>query len=66
MIRDIPKSVPYSVAGYEIVEIPRHSDDEEDGFLVVGLSPGSYASHSLWFRIDEAIEKWGECIRDAC
>lgn len=64
MIRDIPKSVPYSVAGYEIVEIPRNPNDEEDGFLVVGLSPGSYASHSLWYRIDEVIEKWGECIRD--
>lgn len=64
MIRDIPKSVPYSVAGYEIVEIPRHPNDEEDGFLVVGLSPGSYANHSLWYRIDEVIEKWGECIRD--
>ena len=37
---------------------------KEDGFLVVGLSPGSYASHSLWYRIDEVIEKWGECIRD--
>lgn len=65
MIRDIPKSVPYSVAGYEIVEIPRHPNDEENGFLVIGLSPGSYASHSLWYRIDEVIEKWGKSIRDA-
>ncbi|MBW1677721.1 MAG: hypothetical protein JRJ79_14240 [Deltaproteobacteria bacterium] len=64
MIRDIPKSVPYSVAGYEIVEIPRHPDDEEDGFLVVGLSPGSFASHSLWYRIDDIIEKWGKCIEN--
>ncbi len=64
MIRDIPKSVPYSVAGYEIVEIPRHSDNEEDGFLIVGLSPGSYANSSLWYRVDNIIEKWGKCIKD--
>lgn len=56
--------VPYSVAGYEIVEVPRRPNDEEDGLLVVGLSPGSFASHSLWYRIDEIIEKWGECIED--
>jgi len=62
--KDVPKSVPYSVAGYEIVEIPRDSIDKEDGFLVVGISPGSYASHSLWHKIDTVIEKWGECILD--
>jgi len=64
MIERIPKSVPYSVAGYEIVEIPRHPEDKEDGLLVVGISPGSFASHSLWYRIDEVIEKWSKYCRD--
>jgi hypothetical protein len=64
MIERIPKSVPYSVAGYEIVEIPRHPEDKEDGLLVVGISPGSFASYSLWYRTDEVIERWSKCCRD--
>jgi hypothetical protein len=62
MIRNIPESVPYSVAGYEIMEIPSYPDDKEDGFVVVGLLPSSNTSQSLWYRIDEIIEKWGRCI----
>lgn len=64
MIERIPKSVPYSVAGYELVEMPRHPEDKEDGLLVVGISPGSFVSHSLWYRIDEVIERWSKCCND--
>lgn len=54
-LKDFPKSVPYSVSRYEIFKIDRHENDEDDGFLCIGITHGSY---SLWNRVDKAINEW--------
>lgn len=65
MINKIPKSIQHSVAGYEIIEIPRQLEDEEDGFLVIAISSGSSLISSLWHEIDKIIDTWEECWDDS-
>lgn len=55
-IKNLPKSVKYSVSGFEIIEIPRHQNDKSRGYVVIGISPGSFASSSIWGRINKIIE----------
>jgi hypothetical protein len=55
-IQRLPKSVKYSVSGFEIIEIPRHQEDKSSGYVVIGIAPGSYASSSIRNRISKIIE----------
>lgn len=60
LIEALPKSVKYSIAGYEIFEIPRHQSDQDNGFISVGISGGVLGIKSLWDRVNEVIDKWQE------
>jgi len=57
LIEALRKSVKYSVSRYEILEIPRHQSDQDDGFIIIGIS-GVLRTESLWKRINEVIDKW--------
>lgn len=57
-IRALPKSVKYSVSGYEIFRVPRHPKDHDDGFICIGISAKVPCVESLWRKIDKIISRW--------
>ncbi len=65
IIKGIPKSVRRSVARYDIMEVPRHEGDDDDGCLNLGIfgdiAPSVY---SIWNRMDDVIDKWHDEIKD--
>ena len=65
MIEGLPKTVRHSVAGYEIMEIPRRHGDDPQGYITIGIT-GIYKYRSLWDRVVDIIDKWGEYLEKQC
>lgn len=57
-IDGLPKSVKYSVTGYEIIEIPRHQKDRDNGFINIGITTSLFRSSSNLKNVNSIIEKW--------
>jgi len=53
-IRAIPKSIQYSLSGFDIFKVNR-KDSEDEGFLSIGITGGIRMAHSIWKRIDRII-----------
>jgi hypothetical protein len=63
MICALPKNVPYSVAGYEIMEIPRKEGDEPQGFITIGIT-GGLTYQNLWNRVEDIIKELHNCLKN--
>ena len=61
-IEALPKSMPYSVVGYEIMGIPRRRNDDPSGYITMGITANVNTYGSLWNKVDEIIRKWSECL----
>lgn len=52
------KFPPYSIAGYQIIHIPRRIDDPDDGRIDFVLTDGLGLKSNVWRLVDNTIETW--------
>lgn len=54
------KSPPYSIAGYQLIHIPRKDEDPINGRIDFVITDGFGLKSNVWHLIDNTIDKWEE------
>ncbi len=56
------KIPPYSIAGYQLIELPRRPGDPLDGRIDFAITDGFLFKSNVWRMVDDIIDKWEDCI----
>lgn len=56
------KFPPNAIAGYQIIHIPRKTNDPIDGRIDFVINDGLGLKSNVWYLVDKAIEKWEKGI----
>ncbi len=49
---------PYSITGYQLIQIPRIDEDPEHGKIDFYITDGLGLKSNVWHLVDETIDKW--------